>query len=292
MQFTRSQILERLRAQTAEGKAILGAGVSNGLIARCAAAGGADLLIVYSTGKTRMMGVPTTMITGVSNPITLQMIEEMTNVVHDTPFIGGVEADDIYMLDLEASLERFPAKGFSGVINFPTVGLRENLLGDPKMTERKFNASFAAGYGQDSWGWQREVDMIRMAREKDLFTMTYVVTRPDAEDMARAGADVICVHVGPSKGGRTGYTMTGHDDTNLDGLMAYSQDVMDGARAANPDVICLLHGGPFYDPESTRVIYEKTDAEGFVAASAVERIPIERAVVGVCEEFKKQGIRG
>lgn len=292
MPFTRQAILDRLHAQIAAGNAILGAGVSNGLIARCAAAGGADLLIVYSTGKTRMMGVPTTMITGVSNPITLEMIDEMTNVVHDTPFIGGVEADDIYTLDLAQSLDRFPAKGFSGVINFPTVGLRENLLGDPSMTERKFNASFAAGYGQQNWGWKREVEMIRLARQKDIFTMTYVVTREDAEDMARAGADVICVHVGPSKGGMTGYKMTGHDDTGLDGLMAYSQDVIEGARKVNPDVVCLLHGGPFYDPDTTRVIYEKTDAQGFVAASAVERIPIEKAVVGVCQGFKAHTIGG
>jgi len=291
MQFTRQQILDRLRAQIADGKAILGAGVSNGLIARCAAAGGADLLVVYSTGKTRMMGVPTTMIQGVSNPITLEMIDEMTNVVHDKPFIGGVEADDIYMLDLDKSLQRFLDKGYSGVINFPTVGLKENLMGDANMTERKFNASFAVGYGQENWGWQREVDLIRLAHEKDVFTMTYVVTRPDAEDMAHAGADVICVHVGPSKGGMTGYKMTGHDDRGLDGLMAYSQDIIEGVRAINPEVICLLHGGPFYDPETTAVIYEKTDAEGFVAASAVERIPIERAVVDVCKGFKAQSIR-
>jgi len=291
MAFTRQEILSKLRSEIADGKAILGAGVSNGLIAKSAATGGADLLVVYSTGKTRMMGVPTTMIEGVSNPITLDMIDEMTNVVKDTPFIGGIEANDIYVLDLEKSIDRFLQKGFSGFINFPTKGLKENLLGDENMTERKYNASFAEGYGQPSWGWQREVDMIRLLNEKDIFTMVYACSVSDAEDMARAGADVICVHVGPSRGGKTGYKMTGNDHRGLDGTLGFSQEMMDAARAINPDVICLLHGGPFYDPQSTEIIYEKTDADGFVAASAAERIPIETAVSGVCAGFKQHKIK-
>lgn len=287
MAFTRQQIVNRLRKQIADGRPILGTGASNGIIGKCAEEGGADIIIMYSTGRTRMMGIQTTMIEGYSNPITLDMFDEVKNVVHDTPIIGGVEANDIYVLDLEKSVQRFVDKGFDGFINFPTVSLKENLLGGgPEGMMRKYNASFAPGYKQDTWGWQREVDMIRLLHEKDIFTMVYAVTTADAEDMTRAGADVVCVHVGPSRGGLAGYAMTGHDDKGIVALMEYSQDMIDAARAINPEVFVLLHGGPFDDPESTGVIYEKTTAQGFVAASAFERVPIERALVGAAKAFK------
>jgi predicted TIM-barrel enzyme len=277
----RGEILRRLRKETSENRPILGAGCSAGIIAKCAEAGHADLIIVYSTGRTRMMGLPTTMITGTSNPITLGMVDELANVVKGTPIIAGIEANDCFCLDLEASLRRFLDKGFSGAINFPTVGIYENLI-EGGMALRRFTESMALGYGVPHWGWSREVEMIRILHEWDIFTMCYVFTPGDAADMVRAGADVVCVHVGPSMGGMTGYEPM----EDVDALLRKAQEVMDAARAANPDVICLIHGGPFYDPESTRVVYERTDAVGFVAASAIERIPIEKAVVTVCNDYK------
>jgi predicted TIM-barrel enzyme len=282
IRIEREEILTRLRKEIGESRPILGAGCSAGIIAKCAEIGRADLIIVYSTGTTRMMGLPTTMITGTSNPITLEMVDELANVVKNTPIIAGVEANDIFCLDLGASLKRFVDKGFSGVINFPTVGLYENLI-EGGMALRKFTEAMASGYGVKHWGWSREVEMIRVLHEWDVFTMAYVFTSPDAVAMVNAGVDVVCVHVGPTVGGLTGYAPT----ENMDSLLSKAQDVINAAKGARSDVICLIHGGPFYDPESTKVVYEKTDAVGFVAASAIERIPIEKAVVKVCSDYKQ-----
>jgi predicted TIM-barrel enzyme len=281
MQTERREILDAMREEIAEGRPILGAGCSAGIIAKSAEAGGADLIIAYSTGKSRMMGLPTTMITVTSNPITLEMIDELRNVVENTPIIAGVEANDIFCLDLETSLKRFLDKGFSGVINFPTAGLYENLI-EGGMALRKFTEAMAAGYRAKHWGWSREVEMIRILHGWDVFTMCYVFTPSDAVEMVAAGVDVVCVHVGPTMGGMTGYAPV--QDT--DQLLSKAQDVMTAARNARPDVLCLIHGGPFYDPESTRVVYERTEAVGFVAASAIERIPVENAVRSTCSAYK------
>ncbi len=282
IKIERKEILDRLKKETDEKRPILGAGCSAGIIAKCAEIGRADLIIVYSTGRTRMMGLPTTMITGTSNPITLEMVDELANVVKNTPIIAGIEANDIFYLDLENSLKRFVDKGFSGVINFPTVGLYENLI-EGGMALRKFTEALAPGYGVKHWGWSREVEMIGILHEWDIFTMCYVLTPPDAAAMVNAGVDVVCVHVGPSMGGLTGYAPM----EDMDKLLSKAQDVMNAAKDARSDVICLIHGGPFYDPESTRVVYEKTDAVGFVAASAIERIPIEKAITTVCKDYKQ-----
>jgi predicted TIM-barrel enzyme len=282
MKIEREEILDRLRKEMGQSRPILGAGCSAGIIAKCAETGGADLIIVYSTGKTRMMGLPTTMMTGTSNPITLEMVDELANVVKNTPIIAGIEANDIFCLDLESSLKRFVDKGFSGAINFPTVALYENLI-EGGMALRKFTEAMAPGYGVKHWGWSREVEMIRILHEWDVFTMSYVLAPADAVAMVNAGVDVVCVHVGPTMGGLTGYAPV----ENMDKLLSKAQDVIDAAKDARSDVICLIHGGPFYDPESTRVVYEKTDAVGFVAASAIERIPVEKAVVNVCKQYKQ-----
>jgi len=285
VRITRQQILDRLKKEIDARNPIFGAGCSAGIIAKCAEVGKADLIIVYSTGKTRMMGLPTTII-GPSNPITLDMADELMNVVKDTPIVAGVEANDPFCLDLEISLERFSDKGFNGVINFPTVGLYENLI-DGGMALRKFTENMAPGYGVEHWGWSREVEMIRRLRERNIFTMAYVFTPSDASDMAGAGVDVICVHVGPSMGGMTGFA----EMEDMDSLLKKSQDTIEAARRENPEVICLIHGGPFYDPESTAIIYEKTDAQGFVGASAIERMPVERAVVETCQGFKSHALK-
>jgi predicted TIM-barrel enzyme len=285
-QISRQEILSRLRGEINNKRPIFGAGCSAGIIAKCAEVGKADLIIVYSTGKTRMMGLPTTII-GPSNPITLEMADELMNVVKNTPIIAGVEANDPFALDLETSLERFINQGFSGVINFPTVGLYENLI-EGGMALRRFTEFMAPGYGVEHWGWSREVEMIHILRDWDVFTMSYVFTPADAADMAKAGVDVICVHVGPTMGGMTGFS----ELEDLDKLLEKAQAVIEASRQENQDVICLVHGGPFSDPESTAIIYEKTDAQGFVGASAIERTPIERAVTETCQGFKNHKLRG
>jgi predicted TIM-barrel enzyme len=280
--FTRQQVLQRLRSEVAAGRTLLGAGCSAGIIAKCAEMGGADLIITYSTGRTRMMGLPTTVITGpASNHTTLSMAPELFNVLRSTPVIAGVEANDFEHLDLERSLDRFITSGFSGVINFPTVGLNDNLIVGG-LAQRNYIEKMAAGFRQAHWGWSREVEMIRRLRDRDIFTMTYVCSPDDAAEMADAGADAICAHVGATVGGMTGFEARGGTEE----LLERAQRILDAAAAVNPDAIPMVHGGPFYDPASTAVIYEQTTAVGFVAASAVERIPVEEAVRGVCEQFK------
>jgi predicted TIM-barrel enzyme len=281
IRISRQEILERLRDQIAAGRPILGAGCSAGIIAKCAEAGGADLIIVYSTGKSRMMGLPTTII-GPSNPITLEMFDEIANVVKKTPIIAGIEANDPYFLDQKASIQRFIDKGYNGVINFPTVGLYENLI-EGGIALRKFNESLAYGYGVEHWGWSREVEMMQLLHDMDIFTMAYVFTPEDAREMVKAGVDVICIHVGPTMGGMAGFT----ELESLDTLLERAQEIMVASWSEREDVICLVHGGPFYDPESVKVVYEKTDAQGFVGASAIERIPIEKGVAEICRGYKE-----
>jgi predicted TIM-barrel enzyme len=276
--INRQEILRRLRQEIAARRPILGAGCSAGLIAKCAEIGKADLIIVYSTGKTRMMGLPTT-ITGESNTTTLGMYDELANVVHDTPIIAGIEANDVHHLDLNKSLKRFLDKGFNGMINFPTVGLYENLI-EGGMGLRVYNESLAGGFRVAHWGWSREIEMVR---DEGVFTMAYVFSPADATDMATAGVDAVCAHVGPTMGGLAGQQVL----ADLDALLQRAQEIFDSARQINPEVIRLIHGGPFYNPESTKVVYEKTDAQGFLAASAIERTPVEMAVTTVCQEYKK-----
>ncbi len=279
--ISRTEIVHRLRQEIAAGHPILGAGCSAGLIAKCAEIGKADLIIVYSTGKTRMMGLPTT-ISGDSNPTTLGMYDELANVVQDTPIIAGVEANDVQYLDLNKSLKRFLDKGFNGIINFPTVSLYENLI-EGGMGLRMYNESLAGGFRVTYWGWSREVEMVRLLRAADVFTMAYVFSPGDATDMAQAGVDAVCAHVGPTIGGLAGQRVF----AGVDELLRRAQDIFDAARQVHPEVIRLVHGGPFYNPESTKVVYEQTDAQGFVAASAIERTPVEIAVTTVCQEYKK-----
>jgi predicted TIM-barrel enzyme len=278
--ISRGEILDRLKGEIAERRPILGAGCSAGIIAKCAEGGSADLIIVYSTGKSRMMGLPTTII-GPSNPITLDMFDEIANVVKNTPIIAGVEANDPFYLDQGASLKRYIDKGFNGVINFPTVGLYENLI-EGGMALRKYNESLAWGYGVEHWGWSREVEMMRILHDMNVFTMAYVFTAADALDMTGAGVDVICIHVGPTMSGMAGHT----ELEDLGTLLKRVQEIIEAARGARQDVICLIHGGPFYDPDSTKIIYETTDAQGFVGASSVERIPIEKGIDDICRGFK------
>ncbi len=154
------------------------------------------------------------------------------------------------------------------------------------MALRKFTENMAHGYGVEHWGWPREVEMVRLLRERDIFTMAYVFTPGDAADMAGAGVDVACVHVGPTMGGLTGFA----EMEGLEELLDKAQKVIEAARAENPGVVCLIHGGPFYDPDSTAIIYERTDAQGFVGASAIERTPVERAVVETCQGFKNHSL--
>jgi predicted TIM-barrel enzyme len=269
--FPRSVVLDRLRKTIAAGRPIIGAGCSAGLIAKCAELGGADLIVVYSTGRSRLMGLPTSRI-GHSNPITLGMCEEIQNVVRDTPIVGGVEATDPTTLDLRRVLRRFVDAGYSGVINFPTILMFDRYR---KMRE------------EVGLGFSRELDLIRIAREEEVFTLAYVFNEEEAVAMTDAGVDCLVCHVGGTTGGLTGFQYL----QSLDHALTSVQAMVEAGRKHRSDLICLAHGGPFAEPQDTARLYEKTDVHGFVGASSIERIPIERAVIGVVRDLKSVPLR-
>jgi predicted TIM-barrel enzyme len=270
--FTRTSILQRLRKSIAEGRPILGAGSSVGIVAKSAEAGGADLIIVYSTGRSRIWGLPTTMI-GHSNPLTIDMFPEISNVVDDTPIIGGAEAVDPTYRRLPRLIKDFRDAGFDGLINFPTVGNRPD---------------FSISRTHVGQGFDREVEMVKLAREQDYLTMTYVWNPEQARMMAAAGVDIQVPHVGWTVGGLSG---AGDSAMSLEVGCENVQKMIDATWAENPDVICLAHGGPLATPDDTRVLYETTDAQGFVGASSLERIPIEMGIMNAAKGFKAQTLR-
>lgn len=270
--FERSEILAAISQQTSKGNPILAAGSSCGLIAKCAALGGADMLVVYSTGLSRLMGLPTSRI-GDSNARTIEMAAEIRNVVSTVPVIGGIEAWDPMRLDLDGLLDRFWAAGYSGVINYPTI----STMGD-KWRDRR---------GRVGLGFDREVEMIALARKKDIFSLAYVASADDAAVMAEAGADCIVPHVGATRGG-----LAGHEEGQaIQEAILKINRINDAAKAVRPDVILLAHGGAIAEPEDTAEVYRSTDCVGFVGASSIERIPIERAVQAVAKAFKAVPMR-
>lgn len=270
--FSRSEILVRLRKTEREGKPIVAAGCSAGIIAKCAELGGADLIMVYSSGRERLKGLQTNIVDN-SNKVTLEMFDEIQNVVSETPIIGGIHATERPNESLAKLVKKFVGRGFSGVINFPTFGFFDDE------TWRKNRETEGVGFS-------REIELIRIAHDMGVFTMAYVFFPADAQAMVKAGVDVVVPHAGGTAGGLVGF-----DAVSMKQAAATVQGIIKATRKANPEVICLAHGGPIVSPEDTKYIYEHTDAEGFVGASNIERIPIEQAVKGVVEEFKSIPLR-
>jgi predicted TIM-barrel enzyme len=265
--FSRAEILVALARTVSRRVPILAAGSSCGLVAKCAADAGADLIVVYSTGRSRLMGLPTSRI-GDSNASTLEMAAEISNVVTTVPIVGGVEAWDPLRLDLDRLLDGFQAAGFSGVINYPTI----STMGETWRERRE----------RVGLGFSREVEMIRLARRRDLFTMAYVATAEDAEQMARAGVDCLVPHVGATAGGLVGHETTESKESQVDAL----DKVISAAAGVRDDLIYLAHGGKLAEPGDLDSVYAQTRCVGFVGASSIERIPIERAVMEVVRQFK------
>jgi len=219
------------------------------------------------------MGLPTTRL-GDSNTITLGMADEILNVVKNTPVIGGIEATDPTTMDLDLLVDRFIQAGYSGLINFPTVGMYTSY--------REKREAVGLGFA-------REVEMVKIARNKEIFTMAYVFNPEDTKEMVEAGINCICPHVGPTKGGLVGYDKVVY---TLDEAVKAIQKMSDVAKSINPDVIVLSHGGPIETPEETKYIYEKLDdVVGYVGASSIERIPVEKAIIDIVSKFKSIPIR-
>ncbi|NVM55215.1 MAG: phosphoenolpyruvate hydrolase family protein [Candidatus Helarchaeota archaeon] len=261
--FTRWEILKRLRKTIADNKPIIAAGCSAGIIAKSAEMGGADLIMVYSTGLSRLKGLPTTLIDN-SNEVTLNMLPEIRKVVKDTPIIAGIEASSTSGdQDPSELINQFIDAGFSGIINFPTIG----LIRDKQWRKKK--------------GFQKEIEMIQRACDRKVFSMAYVFWPMDARSMAFAGVDCLVPHVGGTAGGTVGYDALTHREA-----AERIQKMIGSAKKVNPKIFCLGHGGPFATPDDTIYLYQHTDAAGFVGASSIERIPVEKAVKLTVLEFK------
>jgi predicted TIM-barrel enzyme len=270
--FTREQCLQRLRIQVAAGKPIIGGGAGTGISAKCAEAGGIDLIIIYNSGRFRMAGrgsLSGMMPYGDANQIVMDMAREVLPIVHDTPVLAGVCGTDPFRI-MKHFLREIQALGFSGVQNFPTVGL--------------IDGSFRQGLEETGMGFELEVEMIREARGLGLLTCPYVFTADEARAMALAGADVLIPHMGlttkGSIGARTALT--------LEEAAQRVQALHDAACAVNPDILVLCHGGPISEPEDAAYILAQTKGVvGFFGASSIERLPTEVAITSCVRRFKE-----
>ncbi|MEW1697203.1 phosphoenolpyruvate hydrolase family protein [Streptomyces sp. NPDC093249] len=269
--ISRQDVLDRLRAQVAAGRPVVGAGAGTGLSAKCAEEGGVDLLIIYNSGRYRMAGrgsLAGLLPYGDANAIVQDMAREVLPVVRDTPVLAGVCGTDPFRR-MDLFLDQLKAMGFAGVQNFPTVGL--------------YDGTFRVNLEETGMGYGLEVDMVRAAHERDLLTAPYVFDPEQAADMARAGADVLVPHVGLTTKGAigAGTAMT------LDQAAAAVQEMHDAAKRVNPDVLVLCHGGPIAEPEDARYVLEHTTGVvGFFGASSIERLPTERAITEQTRAFK------
>ncbi|MHC5034877.1 MAG: phosphoenolpyruvate hydrolase family protein [Planctomycetota bacterium] len=271
MAFTRQEVLAKLRKQIDAGVPIIGAGAGTGISAKFEEAGGADLIIIYNSGRFRMAGrgsLAGLMPYGDANAIVMEMAGEVLTVVKDTPVLAGVCATDP-MRRMEVFLKQVREIGFSGVQNFPTVGLCDGM--------------FRRNLEETGMGYDLEVDMVRLAREMDLFTTPYAFDVEEARKMAEAGADVVVAHMGLTTKGAIGATSA----LSLEEAPAKVQGICDAAKAVNPEVIVLCHGGPISMPEDAEYVLQRTEGvHGFYGASSMERLPTEIAIEDQMKKFK------
>ncbi len=269
--MNREEALGRLRAQVAAGKPIIGAGAGTGISAKSAEAGGVDLIIIYNSGRYRMAGrgsLAGMLPYGDANAVMLDMAREVMPVVRKTPVLAGVCGTDPFRI-MEVFLPQLKTMGFSGVQNFPTVGL--------------FDGVFRANLEETGMGYGLEVEMIRAAHNLDLLTCPYVFTPEEARAMAEAGADVLVPHMGLTTSG----TIGAQTALTLDESVARVQAMHDAAKAVNPDILVLCHGGPIAEPDDAAYVLKHTQGiVGFFGASSMERLPVETAISENVRRFK------
>lgn len=281
--LTRAGILRELTSSIRSGVPIIAAGSSAGIIAKNAERGGADLIVAYSTGRSRIRGLPTSQIDN-DNRATLEMIEELRGAVDHTPLVGGINATDPYWKSPRDLVDRFREVGYHGLINFPTVAVHR---GDPAWDGYLVRGR-SVGVGAPLFGIECELEMVSYARATDFLSMAYVFTPEQAAQFADAGVDIIVPHVDWTVGGLVGSDGTGF---TMEEACELTQAMIDATWAVNREVICLSHGGPISSPEDTERLYAATDAQGFVGASSVERIPFEQSVIDSVTAFKAQKLR-
>lgn len=271
MAFSRSEILKRLHEQRAAGKPIIGVGAGTGISAKFEEAGGADLIIIYNSGRYRMAGrgsLAGLMAYGDANAIVMEMAGEVLPVVKNTPVLAGVNGTDPFRV-MPYFLRQVKEIGFSGVQNFPTVGLFDGVM--------RQNLE-ATGMGYD-----KEVEMIRLAHEMDLFTSPYVFNPDEARAMVNAGADLIVCHVGLTTAGSIGAGVAYSLNEACERVMAMAEAVW----SLRADALVICHGGPFDEPDNVAAALQKMPGiAGFYGASSAERLPTERAIRAQVAAFK------
>jgi predicted TIM-barrel enzyme len=271
MGFTRKQVLERLRKIIADGRPIIGGGAGTGISAKFEEAGGVDLIIIYNSGRYRMAGrgsLSGLMPYGDANAIVMEMANEVLTVARDTPVLAGVCGTDPFR-QMPLFLRQVADAGFSGIQNFPTVGLIDGL--------------FRQNLEETGMGYGLEVEMIRLARTMDLLTTPYCFNIADAKAMAGAGADIVVAHLGLTTKGSIGATTA----VTLENAPAKVQEIADAARSVNPDIIVLCHGGPISEPADAEYVLHRTKGiHGFYGASSMERLPVEKAITETMKAYK------
>jgi predicted TIM-barrel enzyme len=274
--FTRDEILARLRAKVAAGQPIIGGGAGTGISAKMSEAGGIDLLVIYNSGRFRMAGrgsLSGMMPYGDANAIVMEMVREVLPVVSKTPVLAGVCGTDPFRL-MKLFLREVDAAGFSGIQNFPTVGL--------------IDGTFRAGLEETGMGYGLEVDLVRAAHEMGLLTTPYCFNEDEAAAMAKAGADILIPHMGLTTKGTIGATSA----LTLDESARRVQAMHDAAKRVNKEIFVLCHGGPIAEPADAQFILDHTEGiVGFYGASSMERLPVEPAIQNRVREFTELRFR-
>jgi len=271
MALAKQEYVTRLRDSVASGRPIIGAGAGTGISAKCAEGGGADLIIIYNSGRYRMAGrgsLAGLLAYGDANAIVVEMAREVLPVVKHTPVLAGVNGTDPFRL-MNPFLAELRDLGFAGVQNFPTVGLIDGV--------------FRANLEETGMGYELEVRMIREASAMGLLTCPYVFDAEQARQMAQAGADIIVAHAGLTTKG----TIGARTALTLDQAVTLVQSIGDAAASVNPQILVICHGGPVAEPEDAAYVLSRTRGiAGFFGASSVERLPAERAITEQVQRFK------
>jgi predicted TIM-barrel enzyme len=275
MARTRQDYLQRLRKVIESGIPIVGAGAGTGISAKCAEAGGADLIIIYNSGRYRMAGhgsLAGLLAYGDANAIVVDMAREVLPVVKNTPVLAGVNGTDPFRI-MPRFIQELKDIGFAGVQNFPTVGL--------------IDGQFRQNLEETNMGYGLEIDAIAAAHDLDMLTSPYVFDEEQARRMARAGADILVAHMGLTTKG----TIGAHTAMSLDDAVSRVQSICDAGKAERSDVIVLCHGGPISEPEDVNYVLGKTQGvAGFFGASSVERLPTELAITAQVRDFKSAAL--
>ena len=275
--FERKALVEKFQAMKSARIPIIGGGAGTGLSAKCEEEGGIDLIVIYNSGRYRMAGrgsMSGLLAYGNANDVVVEMAREVLPVVRKTPVLAGVNGTDPFCI-FDSYLDRLSRLGFSGVQNFPTVGLMDGV--------------FRAHLEETGMSYGLEVDMIRMAHEKDMLTTPYVFCEDEAEAMARAGADIVVCHLGLTTGGSIGAETA----VRLEDCPARVDAWAAAALRIDPEIVVLVHGGPVSMPEDARYVLNETEnCHGFYGASSMERLPTEIALTEQTRAFKAIGVEG